>query len=740
MYSQKLKNMRNKEHLENETDVGKNIRQITRHINRLYLDPNNYRFIDKPEYQKVPESMITDLQVQKRTRFLLTGKNNELIQDLLASFKENGFLPVNQIQVKELSGGNDDDKRYLVLEGNRRIAALKYLYEEWREKGADIGKLTESSFRSVTVVLHPGESRKEHLIIMGLDHITGKRRWSPLNQAQLIEDLIHEHQMSEDEICQALGISKIILRRTRRTLALISCYRHSDYGDQFTGSMYSFFEEIIKNPRIKEWLAWNDMEMRPENIVNQERLFSWLSRDEVIERDESGEEILRKIQEPIITRALDIRELAKYIHEPAALEKMETTRSITEGFVVSDAVGETKFLNALNKLKQDVSTVFNFSEYMLPEHVEDIQKLRAKFDRLLPATNHHISPYTGLSPLFQEELSGYFTELRIASYRKLQGLQLKRLNRINIVAGKNNSGKTSLLEAVFLLSQLNDLNAFLESERYRGKFHESFNPKWLARNASERFKISGKLDELKVSVSFLPQQTTEHIDKSGYLASLVVEAEIGDEVLESSVHLFSDRAPEMFYQRSNILCHAAMTSPYRYNEGLLKKAHAVAVRERFLDDIISFIRTHIDPDLVRIEMVNIEGESRFYVHTNVFKQSFDMSKYGEGVQRVFEIALLLGYCRNGILCIDEFESAIHKSLLIDFSRFVHQLADRFKVQVFLTTHSKECIDAFIENQYKNEEITAYALRETPEGSIEGKYVHGKRLENLLQSINLDIRG
>jgi hypothetical protein len=130
--------------------------------------------------------------------------------------------------------------------GNRRIATLKFLYGEWKEKGTDIGKLTESSFKSVPVVLHSDANSKEHLIVMGLDHITGKRKWSPVNQAQLIDDLLNEHNMTEGEICNSLGITKHALRRSRRSLALINRYKDSDYGDQFTSSMYSLFEEIIR--------------------------------------------------------------------------------------------------------------------------------------------------------------------------------------------------------------------------------------------------------------------------------------------------------------------------------------------------------------------------------------------------------------------------------------------------------------------------------------------------------------
>jgi AAA15 family ATPase/GTPase len=137
-------------------------------------------------------------------------------------------------------------------------------------------------------------------------------------------------------------------------------------------------------------------------------------------------------------------------------------------------------------------------------------------------------------------------------------------------------------------------------------------------------------------------------------------------------------------------------------------------------------------------MTTIDNVSRFFVTSDQFEKSVDITNYGEGVQRVFEIALFFAYARDGVLLIDEFETAIHKSLLIDFSKFVQELAEKFNVQVFLTSHSKECIDSFIENDYRTEDITAFILKEE-DGNISCKYVEGKRLEKLLESIDVDIR-
>jgi AAA15 family ATPase/GTPase len=310
------------------------------------------------------------------------------------------------------------------------------------------------------------------------------------------------------------------------------------------------------------------------------------------------------------------------------------------------------------------------------------------------------------------------------------------LSRINIFAGGNNHGKTSVLEAFYLLSQLNDINALFELEKYRGKFYSDFQSKWLDRNMAEKIEISGTFNNVLAELLIQKEETSEDIDKISYLSTIRTEASVDGHDLESSVHLFSNREPDLRYMKSQVLCQGSFTSPYRYNIELLSRAHNYAVKEKYFDDIVDFIRENMDSSIEKIDMVE---NSRFMVTSSKFDTAIDITKYGEGLQRVFEIALLMGYNSNGILCVDEIDCALHKSLLVDFSRFIQQLADRFNVQVFVSTHSKECIDAFIEANYNgNNNITAYSLIED-DGKISCKYVEGKRLASLINSVNFDIR-
>ena len=314
-------------------------------IKNLYLDPNNYRFIDHPEYKKVSEDQILDEKVQRRTRGFIEGEKRKNISDLVNSFKSNGYVPVEKIQVKDLG-----ENRYLVLEGNRRTTALRALYEDF-EDYKDIGKLDPSVFKKIDVEVHEEEDEQTHLLVMELKHIAGNKKWPAINQARFIKDYIikfsGEYEDAEKSARETLGISMQKLRSSLRALGLIEQYQRSDFGDQFKNDMFSFFEEVIKSPDIKDWLDWDELDYKALNYVNMERLFNWLSTVEVY--DEETEETIEL--EPIITKSSEIRQLKVFINEENALQIMEDSRSFTKGLLNSSNREKINLQDALENTK-----------------------------------------------------------------------------------------------------------------------------------------------------------------------------------------------------------------------------------------------------------------------------------------------------------------------------------------------------------------------------------------------------
>ena len=152
--------------------------------------------------------------------------------------------------------------------------------------------------------------------------------------------------------------------------------------------------------------------------------------------------------------------------------------------------------------------------------------------------------------------------------------------------------------------------------------------------------------------------------------------------------------------------------------------------------IIDFIREHIDPGLRNIELV--DRFNRFLVAHDDFPRAPDLAAFGEGVRRVFEIGLLCAGVRGGVLLVDEFENAIHTELLVEFTRLVQDLAAELKVQVFLSTHSKEAIDAFLMNGNNIDDVVGYTINRTSEGVTARRFA-GDTLRKLHDAVDFDLR-
>ncbi|MCI5210911.1 MAG: ATP-binding protein [Candidatus Electrothrix sp. ATG2] len=75
-----------------------------------------------------------------------------------------------------------------------------------------------------------------------------------------------------------------------------------------------------------------------------------------------------------------------------------------------------------------------------------------------------------------------------------------------------------------------------------------------------------------------------------------------------------------------------------------------------------------------------------------------LSSFGEGVNRYIAILCAIWASRNGILLIDEIENGIHYSNYNKLWRLINQASEEANCQLFITSHSKECIEAFCEEQ------------------------------------------
>jgi hypothetical protein len=299
-------------------------------INDLLLDPNNYRLRSNPKFSLTKEKLFDSERIQKSTEKLIAGENNFGIYDLIESFKSNGWLKVDQILVKKYL----NTKKYIVIEGNRRVAALKFLQKEF-ENGFDVGQLKSELFdKGVEVVLYEYTNPNDYLVLQGLRHISGNRKWDRYNQAKLLFELNQTAEFKNTlEISKRIGAgSKQDIDKDIKAYEAIQEFVNYIDAEGLWNMInptekFEIFFELIGKENLKSWLDYDVMKV--PHFKNEKRkiqFFSWLL-PQISENEETGELERNKA---IIFNHKQLRILDDYINDKSFVKRLEETRDIEE--------------------------------------------------------------------------------------------------------------------------------------------------------------------------------------------------------------------------------------------------------------------------------------------------------------------------------------------------------------------------------------------------------------------------
>lgn len=263
----------------------------------ILLDPNNPRLLST-SFEGVREDRIAEPGVQAATLQKLNSGRFDMDR-LRASIARSGLLEIDRIVVRPADGG-----RFVVVEGNRRIGCVKTLLQQQNAGEIDLDPGVLQSLRTPSVlVLHEENAeaaRLDQWVIQGIRHITGIRPWGGYQAARTIQAMVVDLGYTEDEVVEALGLSKARIRRSLRVLsALEQMQEDDDFGDAAEPELYAYFDEVIKRPKLRSWFDWNAETLTFDNVERARTFYSWITPD-----DEMGGK--RKIPVAESVRSLDI--------------------------------------------------------------------------------------------------------------------------------------------------------------------------------------------------------------------------------------------------------------------------------------------------------------------------------------------------------------------------------------------------------------------------------------------------
>ena len=304
------------------------------------------------------------------------------------------------------------------------------------------------------------------------------------------------------------------------------------------------------------------------------------------------------------------------------------------------------------------------------------------------------------------------TSLRISNYRAFRELRIDELSRINLISGRNNSGKTTLLEAVLMLSSGHP-EITLHNSIIRGMRSERLPPAaipsiyWRQMFSSLDFGIPIEISaEHESSGSLSMKVEMEHDDVVKTSLSASNEVLIGEELQDPKLLATIQRGDAPPWQRRIQVTDKEILVERR-NQPVLFPAYIVpsGIGDLKLDaECLGALKKQkqghrvvealhiVDPSLTSLEVISQTGSPMIWADTGL-SELVPLSTVGEGMVRVSRLAMCMVLARGGVLPVDEIENGIHHSIAPDMWRFIVDSARELDVQVFATTHSYECVEA-----------------------------------------------
>ncbi|MBE9126628.1 MULTISPECIES: AAA family ATPase [unclassified Coleofasciculus] len=366
---------------------------------------------------------------------------------------------------------------------------------------------------------------------------------------------------------------------------------------------------------------------------------------------------------------------------------------------------------------------------------------------------------------------------QINNFRLFQHLEVGRLSRVNLVVGRNNAGKSTFLEAVELYASnasstvLLDLvesrqeTWFSEVQLHSQNFfdnpmrHLFFGHK-LPRIGEEGISLGEVSSHTKIHIGAAVYQNKN--DDEGTIRKIRISDVQFDEDL-SNVEVFlvaeeGKRTRRLFrlardvrdIRHSSRMLYGRQESEFKYTWQIVSTENMPNRKLAALWDLTSL--TDLESEVIsalhliddRISGVAFvedisqkrSGDNRIpLVKIKGIDEPLPLKSMGDGITRLFHIIVALVNARNGLLLIDEFENGLHWSVQPKVWDIVFQLANRLNVQVFATTHSRDCIEGFNHAWNKYPALGAFFRLDAKAGLIKATEYTS---ETLTDAIDMDV--
>ncbi|MCB4744110.1 MAG: AAA family ATPase [Sulfurovum sp.] len=315
----------------------------------------------------------------------------------------------------------------------------------------------------------------------------------------------------------------------------------------------------------------------------------------------------------------------------------------------------------------------------------------------------------------------FIKNIEIKNFKCFNDFKAEGFGRVNLIGGKNNVGKTAFMEACYIENSKDvfDLyNKLLEVETHRNIINN------LLYSREKKADIE-KL--IKDNLSFHIEKTKIQLNKNTYSVEIIISN-------KKEIYEFSKLTELLDLSFINAKSFHSLdflgqdTSP----DWLLNHMIGTAKLEDQYHKINSSLLKVFNVD--NIDMI----DNLPYLKKAGKYQP--LAQFGQGIKSFIDIIFSLSLANNKTIFIDEIENGIHYTNLDKLWEFILAISKKQNVQVFATTHSKECIESYarVAKRLENEEIRFLSLYRNKENELKSITFDYEKIQDRIK-LGLDNR-
>ncbi len=287
----------------------------------------------------------------------------------------------------------------------------------------------------------------------------------------------------------------------------------------------------------------------------------------------------------------------------------------------------------------------------------------------------------------------------IKNFRLFKEFDIANLESVNLIVGKNNVGKSSLLEALYLLVNPDTFSVLPKLLESRGEFSQQnydLTHLFWGHHLQNESLISIQSENINLKITFPNNQLPVFNEgEPSQQKRLVLEYQGTESHGGSRYELSFDRRAWLGYEsQTQSSSNYVDTKGINY-ETLAELWDTITLTPKE-DDVINMLQI-LEPTAERISFQSRQTHnSGILIKCRGQDKPFPLGSMGDGMYRILAMAIALANSENGYLFIDEIDTGLHYRTITDLWNLIFKTAERLNVQVFATTHSSDCLVSFTE--------------------------------------------